>query len=79
MQDSTLSESTDLEKGGETNTTGSREQAEVSSSQGQHDLPKEDPNLVSWDGPDDINNPFNWPARKKTRQLVLMAFNTFIT
>ncbi|KAF7122566.1 hypothetical protein CNMCM5793_000591 [Aspergillus hiratsukae] len=79
MQDSTASESTDLEKGGEANTTASQEQAEVSPSQGEHDLPKKDPNLVSWDGPDDINNPFNWPVRKKTRQLVLMAFNTFIT
>ncbi|RHZ49637.1 MFS transporter [Aspergillus thermomutatus] len=73
-----MRESTDLEKGGETNTTVSPEQEEVSPSQDQEDLPK-DPNLVSWDGPDDINNPFNWPVKKKTRQLVLMAFNTFIT
>ncbi|CAG8175010.1 unnamed protein product [Penicillium olsonii] len=38
-----------------------------------------DPNLVDFDGPDDTENPFNWPTWKKDRQLVLMAFNTFIT
>ncbi|CAG8086896.1 unnamed protein product [Penicillium olsonii] len=38
-----------------------------------------DPNLVDFDGPDDTENPFNWPTWKKGRQLVLMAFNTFIT
>lgn len=35
--------------------------------------------LVEFDGPDDPENPFNWPTWKKMRQLVLMAFNTFIT
>lgn len=35
--------------------------------------------LVEFDGPDDPENPFNWPTWKKGRQLVLMAFNTFIT
>ncbi|OJJ61030.1 hypothetical protein ASPSYDRAFT_148123 [Aspergillus sydowii CBS 593.65] len=35
--------------------------------------------LVDFDGPDDPENPFNWPTWKKMRQLVLMAFNTFIT
>ncbi|GLA74680.1 hypothetical protein AtubIFM55763_005926 [Aspergillus tubingensis] len=36
-------------------------------------------NVVDYDGPDDPENPFNWPRWKKGRQLVLMAFNTFIT
>ncbi|KAJ5675971.1 MFS general substrate transporter [Penicillium macrosclerotiorum] len=36
-------------------------------------------NVVDYDGPDDPENPFNWPTRKKARQLGLMAFNTFIT
>ena len=39
----------------------------------------EDAHQVDWDGPDDQENPFNWPTWKKMRQLVLMAFNTFIT
>ncbi|KAJ5915292.1 hypothetical protein N7454_011046 [Penicillium verhagenii] len=35
--------------------------------------------IVGWDGPEDPENPFNWSTFRKTRQLVLMAFNTFIT
>ncbi|PYI00744.1 MFS general substrate transporter [Aspergillus sclerotiicarbonarius CBS 121057] len=38
-----------------------------------------DANIVDYDGPDDPESPFNWPRWKKGRQLVLMAFNTFIT
>lgn len=79
MQDSTPSESTDLEKGLDRDTAVSSKQVESSTSQVQHDLPTEDPDLVSWDGPNDINNPFNWPVKKKARQVLLMAVNTFIT
>jgi hypothetical protein len=43
------------------------------------EIEKQDPNLVDFDGPNDTENPFNWPRWKKGRQLVLMAFNTFIT
>lgn len=38
-----------------------------------------DPYVVDWDGPDDPHNPFNWTLFKKCRQLVGMAFNTFLT
>lgn len=38
-----------------------------------------DPYVVDWDGPDDPHNPFNWTTFKKFRQLVGMAFNTFLT
>lgn len=38
-----------------------------------------DPDLVDWDGPDDPENPFNWPSYKKWRQLIFMAINTFLT
>ncbi|KAB8345950.1 hypothetical protein FH972_023002 [Carpinus fangiana] len=34
-----------------------------------------DPNLVSWDGPDDPENPKNWPMRRKwTAALIVSAF-----
>ncbi len=45
----------------------------------QSDGDVQDPNLVTWDGPDDPENPFNWKLYKKARQLVFMAFNTFLT
>ena len=38
-----------------------------------------DPFVVDWDGPDDPQNPFNWTTFKKYRQLLGMAFNTFLT
>ncbi|KAJ5682365.1 hypothetical protein N7462_005530 [Penicillium macrosclerotiorum] len=39
----------------------------------------QDPLVVDFDGPDDPENPFNWSTGKKGIQLLLMAFNTFIT
>ncbi|EAU33865.1 conserved hypothetical protein [Aspergillus terreus NIH2624] len=45
----------------------------------QDDEKERDPDIVDFEGPDDPENAMNWPTRKKMRQLVLMAFNTFIT
>ncbi|KAE8151697.1 major facilitator superfamily domain-containing protein [Aspergillus avenaceus] len=70
----------DIEKG---DTSQEKERCEVKTSGPNgslsSDISKEDPYLVTWDGPGDVNSPFNWPMKKKVRQLVLMAFNTFIT
>jgi hypothetical protein len=30
-------------------------------------------NVVDWDGPDDPQNPRNWPARKRMTQVVFAA------
>ena len=38
----------------------------------------EDPNAVDWDGPDDPNNPMNWPAWKINAQIFLVSAITFI-
>lgn len=35
--------------------------------------------FVDWEGPDDPQNPFNWPLWRKAVQIGLMTFNTFIT
>ncbi|KAJ6166523.1 MFS general substrate transporter [Penicillium chermesinum] len=35
--------------------------------------------FVDWEGPNDPQNPFNWPTWRKTVQIGLMTFNTFIT
>lgn len=39
----------------------------------------QDPYVVDWDGPNDPHNPFNWTTYKKIRQMIGMAFNTFLT
>lgn len=38
---------------------------------------KKDPNLVEWDGPNDPENPMNWPVSKKWRVTVSLGFMTF--
>ena len=38
----------------------------------------EDPNAVDWDGPDDPQNPMNWPAWKINAQIFLVSAITFI-
>lgn len=32
-----------------------------------------DPNLVEWDGPNDPENPLNWPSFKRTGHVVLAS------
>lgn len=38
-----------------------------------------DPNLVTWDGPQDPENPKNWPNKIKWRYTVAVSFFTFIS
>lgn len=38
-----------------------------------------DPNIVDWDGPNDPNNPLNWPAWKVKTHIFLVSAITFIT
>ncbi|KAF2790704.1 MFS general substrate transporter [Melanomma pulvis-pyrius CBS 109.77] len=38
-----------------------------------------DPNIVDWDGPDDPENPMNWPVKKKWRLIFILALVTLVT
>ncbi|SPJ80341.1 related to multidrug resistant protein [Fusarium torulosum] len=40
---------------------------------------EEDPNLVTWDGPDDPSNPHNWTRHKKWLSTILVSCFTFIS
>lgn len=42
-------------------------------------VPTIDPNVVNWDGPDDPENPLNWPARQKWTNIGLLAIITTLT
>ncbi|KAE8163711.1 major facilitator superfamily domain-containing protein [Aspergillus tamarii] len=42
-------------------------------------IPPTDPNLVTWDGPDDHDNPKNWPARKKWMVFVPMSLYNLLS
>lgn len=39
----------------------------------------DDENLVWWDGDDDLQNPYNWPAWRKVLNSVLVSSLSFIT
>ncbi len=38
-----------------------------------------DPNIVTWDGPDDPANPMNWTMRKKWSNIAVLSILTIIT
>lgn len=42
-------------------------------------VPTIDPNVVNWDGPDDPENPLNWPTRRKWINIFLLAIITTLT
>ncbi|KAK6341422.1 hypothetical protein TWF696_008498 [Orbilia brochopaga] len=46
---------------------------------GRSDRSPPDPNLVTWDGPDDPENPLNWSLKKKWLATVVISAFTFIT
>lgn len=39
----------------------------------------QDPNAVGWDGPDDPENPMNWPAKKKWSCIGALSVMTLLT
>ncbi|KAH6842627.1 general substrate transporter [Chaetomium sp. MPI-CAGE-AT-0009] len=43
------------------------------------DAESKDPNVVSWDGPDDPTNPMNWSMRKKWSNIAVLSVLTIIT
>lgn len=40
---------------------------------------EDDPNVVFWYGPDDPENPYNWPTWRKITLCAIISFMTFIT
>ena len=40
---------------------------------------EQDPNVVFWDGPNDPENPMNWPEKKKWINIGVLSFLTVIT
>lgn len=40
---------------------------------------EQDPNIVDWDGPDDQENPMNWPDKKKWLNVGVLSVLTILT
>ncbi len=66
-----------------TSTSGSlRSSSQEKAAIPEHDATNKDnvdPNIVFWDGPDDDENPMNWPAKRKIINVVLVSTWTFVT
>lgn len=41
--------------------------------------PTKDPNIVDWDGPEDKENPMNWPLKKKITNIGIVSVLTFLS
>ncbi|ESZ93783.1 hypothetical protein SBOR_5839 [Sclerotinia borealis F-4128] len=71
------SQTTTLAKGDiDVEAQGEKEKEDVSRLEREKE--EQDPNLVTWDGPDDPENPMNWPAKKKWMVTVMFGFMTFV-
>lgn len=69
-----------LQESGEEHENGKEVDLEAGKSQspsGPDDEPTKDPNLIDWDGPDDKENPMNWPFAKKAGATMSLAAATF--
>lgn len=38
-----------------------------------------DPNVVDWSGPDDVQDPHNWPSSKRWAQIILVSLFALVT
>ncbi|RSM11275.1 hypothetical protein CDV31_006827 [Fusarium ambrosium] len=70
----------------ETTTSNSSDDVEKTTPDENQDPPsasrqtaEDDPNIVGWNGPDDPENPMNWPARRKWINIALMSLLTIIS
>ncbi|KAG0646087.1 Citrinin biosynthesis cluster MFS transporter mrr1 [Hyphodiscus hymeniophilus] len=70
--------------GDETAANNSREDSEKDLERGlpaeekkKQEEPPQDPNLIVWNGPNDPENPMNWPVRKKWIITLALGFMTF--
>lgn len=50
-----------------------------SDSEMERNSQSEDPEIVGWDGPDDPENPLNWPESRKRINLILSSILTVIS
>lgn len=68
----------DLEKAASRSATPEGPATDLASSATSHDEEK-DPNLVTWDSPDDPENPRNWPKSKRWTVMILVSVFTFMS
>ena len=63
----------DLEKGM------GKEKGDIISEEDEQDERERDPNVVTWDGPNDPLNPMNWTMKKKWTNIAVLSILTLVT
>ncbi len=59
-----------------TNEPDSKLEAGVDDTDLSNPIELKDPNVVDWDGPDDPENPLNWPASRKNIHVAIVSVFT---
>ena len=65
-------------KGSQSNQTSDGNDVELGDPVSKEEISR-DPNIVDWDGPDDPENPLNWPTSKKLSTLSMVSIITFLS
>lgn len=68
----------DVEKGAQSKALSTHTDERTLSGDAAAQEEAQDPNVVDWDGPDDPENPMNWPAKKKWTIIAALGAITFI-
>lgn len=45
----------------------------------EEEIEERDTNVVDWEGPEDPENPLNWPSWKRVMHIILVSATTFVT
>jgi hypothetical protein len=66
------------------NSTDKEDMEKQGALEGDDQVPSEtkstnDPNIVDWDGPNDPENPMNWPTSKKITNIALVSLITLLS
>ncbi|RSL76568.1 hypothetical protein CEP51_009856 [Fusarium floridanum] len=75
----THSNSLDLERGASNPAQQQHAETKESNEAADTTTNGQNPNIVSWDGPDDPENPMNWPTARKCINIGLMSLLTIIS
>ncbi len=56
------------------------EEGDIEANPGKEEAtPENDPNMVDWNGPDDPENPMNWPDKDKWLNIITLSILTLVT
>ena len=79
VQETYTSPNADLEKGVRSDASSTTTDDRTLGGEAPNQEAERDPNIVDWDGPDDPENPLNWPEKKKWSLIACLGAITLVT